>query len=90
MDYEKWGLGYLEEAEKIKQHVDSLQKVFSKLSGEDEVCMLRRISMLRAMYFECLHTGRWLVERGKIYEAQEREHELGGKHAGSAERHTGT
>jgi hypothetical protein len=64
MDYRQWGLQYLREAEELKRHTAPLRKQLKGLSGKDEILLFRRVSMLDAMYFECLHTGRMLVERG--------------------------
>ena len=90
MDYEQWGMDYLADAGKLKKRIDFLQKGFSKLTGEAEIDMFRRISMLRSMYLECLHTGHYLMERGKTYEAQQYQLRFNRKYAGIAGRQTGT
>lgn len=90
MDYEQWGTEYLEEAEKLKEQETKLRQKFSNLTGEDQILLFRRLSMLRAMHLECLHTGRYLLERGKAGETT-RKTELGtsGEYTGSPVR-TGT
>jgi hypothetical protein len=72
MDYSEWGMEYLSQAQRLKEHIAPLKKQLARLSGEDQVLMYRRISMLSEMRLECLRTGRELVERGEQYETETR------------------
>lgn len=60
----EWGLEYLREAQKLKEHLAPLRRELKAASGEDAVLLYRRISMLEEMYLELVHTGRYLCERG--------------------------
>jgi hypothetical protein len=70
MDYREWGMEYLGEAERLKRHTALLRQQLKRVSGETEVLLFRRISMLNEMYLECLHTGRCLLEKGDSLEAR--------------------
>lgn len=65
MDYQQWGAEYLREAETLKTRVDILKEKLKSVSGKEEILLYRRISMLDTIYLECLHTGRYLMERAE-------------------------
>lgn len=91
MDYSSWGMEYLREAETLKNHTAALRRELKGLTGEDEILMYRRISMMYTMYLECLHTGRFLLERGKRNEPEQSlEPGTNGDEACRAGRRTGT
>lgn len=64
MDYKKWGAEYLEEAKTLKDRAARLRKQLPAAAGEEAVLLNWRVSLLREMYLECLHTGTDLWERG--------------------------
>ncbi|MVB13105.1 hypothetical protein CAFE_38600 [Caprobacter fermentans] len=64
MDYCKWGMEYLRQAQKLKEHLKPLRRRLKNTSGEDYVLLCRRVSMLNEMYLELWRTGRDLLERG--------------------------
>jgi hypothetical protein len=64
MDYNEWGRQYLNEAEKLKEYLTPLRRQARTLSGKKAAVLFRRIAMLNEMYLDCLHTGRFLTERG--------------------------
>ncbi|WP_411677879.1 hypothetical protein [Caproicibacter sp.] len=64
MDYCKWGMEYLRQAQKLKEHLKPLRRQLKNTSGEDCVLLCRRISMLNEMHLELWRTGRDLLERG--------------------------
>lgn len=64
MDYQKWGMDYLQEAEQLRKRVAELRKLPGGKDGMQDPVLMERISMLYAMYLECLHTGTYLVEYG--------------------------
>lgn len=68
MDYREWGGEYLAEAARLKKRVDELRRSYSGLRDEQAILLSRRITMLYGMYLECLHTGRYLTEKGEAYE----------------------
>lgn len=68
MDYKKWGAEYLEESRALKKRADMLRKRLPAAEGEEWILLNWRISTLREMYLECLHTGNELLERGRRYE----------------------
>lgn len=61
MNDSDWGREYLEEARCLKQHLAPLHGELKHVSGEAGILLYRRISMLNAMYLECLHIGRYLT-----------------------------
>ena len=70
MDYIEWGQEYLRLAQRLKEHIAPLKKQLGALTGEDQLLMYRRISVLSEMRLECLRTGRDLVKRGEQYETE--------------------
>lgn len=68
MDYREWGREYLAEAAGLKKRVDGLRRANRGLRDEQAMLLSRRITMLYGMYLECLHTGRYLIEKGEAYE----------------------
>ena len=64
MDYKKLGNEYLEEAQKIKEHLVPIKEEIKHASGHNTVALFRRAAMLNQMYLECLHTGRYLKSQG--------------------------
>lgn len=91
MDYSCWGMQYLREAETLKSHAAALRQKLKGLTGEDTILMYRRISMLYTMYLECLHTGRFLLERGEQGEPKQGfKPGANGGAASRSERRTGT
>ena len=80
MNYLTWGSEYLAEAAMLKQRVDRLRREFTGLHDEKAILLYRRIASLYEMYLECLHTGRYLTERGEFHEErQNSESESDGK-----------
>lgn len=65
MDYVEWGRGYLEEAKVLKERIAPLNRELKTADHETAPLLYRRIAILEDMYLECLHTGRYLVERGE-------------------------
>ena len=72
MDYREWGAEYLEEAQRLKKRVGTLRREYAGLRSEEAILLYRRIAMLYAMYLECFHTGRYLTEKGELYEKRQK------------------
>lgn len=72
MDYREWGAEYLEEAQRLKKRVENLRRKYAGLRSEEAILLYRRIAMLYGMYLECLHTGRYLAEKGEAYEKRKK------------------
>ena len=64
MDYYEWGKQYLEEAQKLKEHLAPLRGRAQKADHETAAMLYQRIAVLNDMYLDCLHTGNYLIEYG--------------------------
>ncbi len=64
MDYNEWGMQYLEEAQRLKEHLTLLRGQARKADNETASKLYRRVAVLNDMYLDCLHTGKYLIECG--------------------------
>jgi len=64
MEYNEWGKQYLDEAQKIKEHIVPLRRQAKTAKSETASKLYRRIITLNEMYLDCLHIGRYLIECG--------------------------
>lgn len=64
MDYNEWGRQYLEEAERLKEHLRPLREQAGAADRETAEKLYRRIAVLNEMYLECVHTGNYLLQHG--------------------------
>lgn len=65
MQYQEWGEDYLAEAERIKQHIETIRAGWRDKSPDEKLSVNRRTNLLYEMYLECRHTGRLLSARGQ-------------------------
>jgi hypothetical protein len=64
MDYNEWGMQYLNEAQKLKERLAPLRRQARAVNSQAASKLYRRIATLNDMYLDCLHTGKYLTERG--------------------------
>lgn len=64
MNYNEWGKQYLDDAEKLKEHMAPLREQVKTADRETAVKLYRRITVLSEMYSECMHTGNYLLQHG--------------------------
>ncbi len=68
MNYIAWGKQYLDEAEKLKAHIDNIRSNWSRKTQDERLSANHRTAILYDMYLECKHTGELLTKRGEQYE----------------------
>lgn len=64
MDYNEWGSQYLDEAQKIKDHLTPLRRQAKSARNREAEKLYQRIAAMNEMYLDCLHTGKFLMESG--------------------------
>jgi len=64
MDYNEWGMQYLNEAQRLKERITPLRRQAQAENSQSASLLYRRIATLNDMYLDCLHTGKYLVQCG--------------------------
>ena len=64
MDYKAWSAEYWEEASRIKKWMEHVRKERSE--PKEEMARKRRLTILYAMYLDCVHTAKHLERRAQL------------------------
>jgi len=70
MNYCKWGMEYLRQAQKLKEYLGPLRQQLKHVSGKEYILLYHRVSMLNGMRLELYHTGNDLLKRGQQSETR--------------------